>query len=221
MIRSENPVSAAKSGPEAAPVSAAADPPAPCPLCGADHSEAVKLLAEISRNRVPTATWLLDREALLLDIAGERRRGQTQGEYWGYLQHRLAIVETEIKRRRGLERWGGPLIPSTAPVSKEALAEIKRRADLVSVLSRYVEVIPGSRWPWRYRCPGHGDGQDRHPSGAIYEDGHYWCFVCNAGGDVFTALRAFGGMAFLAAAQTLAKETGVNISPKGRKGVEL
>ncbi len=77
MIRRENAVSTAKSGPEAAPVFGAADPPAPCPLCGADHSEAVKLMAEISRDRVPTATWLLDREALLLDIAEERRRAQT------------------------------------------------------------------------------------------------------------------------------------------------
>lgn len=226
MISSQNAVSAAESGPEEAPASAAPGPAAPCPLCGADHSEIVRFLAEMSRNRVPTSEWLLDREALLLDIAEERRRDRMEGDYWGYLQHRLAIVEAELRRRRELEQWGGPRIDSKARISREVLAEIKRRADLVSVLSRYVEVIPGNRWPQHYRCPGHGDGLDRHPSGAIYEDGHYWCFVCNAGGDALTALQSFGGLTFQQAVEELARETGVKLAPSPglsskAKGVEL
>ena len=185
----------------------------------------MKLLAEMGRNRVPVSEWLLDRDTLLMEIAGQRRQGQAEGEYWGYLQHRLAIVEAELKRRRELERWGGPKVPSQAPVSKELLEDVKRRSDPIAVLSRYVEVLPGQRWPRHYRCPAHGDGVDRNPSGAIYEEGRYWCFVCNAGGDVFTALQAFGGMSFQQAVETLSSETGVRLSfreqTRGRKGVDL
>lgn len=88
--------------------------------------------------------------------------------------------------------------------------EIKRRADIVALVSRYVTLQrAGNRL--RARCPFHEETQ---PS--FYVDpaaGFYKCFGCGAGGDVFSFLMQIEGLSFPEAAERLAEMVGLSWRP--------
>lgn len=84
--------------------------------------------------------------------------------------------------------------------------EIKRRADLVAIISQYV---PLQRAGQRYkaRCPFH---QEKTPSFFVDPAGGFWkCFGCGAGGDVFSFLMKIEGLTFPEAGERLAQQLGL------------
>jgi DNA primase len=90
--------------------------------------------------------------------------------------------------------------------------EIRRRVDLVALVSRYVALQRSGR-RFRGRCPFH---QERHPS--FYVDpatGLWKCFGCGAAGDVFTFVQRLHNLSFAEAAEQLGAEVGVEWRPGG------
>ncbi len=87
--------------------------------------------------------------------------------------------------------------------------EIKRRADIVEIVSRYVNLQrAGSRM--RARCPFH---EETEPSFYVDPAGSYYCFGCQAGGDVFSFLMQIEGLSFPEAAERLAEMVGLQWRP--------
>jgi len=94
--------------------------------------------------------------------------------------------------------------------------EIKRRVDIVSLVSRYVTLQRAGR-RMRARCPFHEETQPSFhvdPAG-----GFYHCFGCGAGGDVFSFLMQIEGLTFPEAAERLADMVGLQwrSSPGAKK----
>ncbi len=88
----------------------------------------------------------------------------------------------------------------------DIIEEIKRRVDIVAVVSRYVTLTRAGR-RMRSRCPFH---EETDPSFYVDpERGFYHCFGCGAGGDVFQFLMEIEGLSFPEAGQRLADMAGL------------
>lgn len=101
-----------------------------------------------------------------------------------------------------------------ARTSRDAIAEIKAKLSIVDLARRYMELRPmGSRLV--APCPFH---QETKPSFSINADeGTYYCFGCQAAGDIFDFYGRMNGMDFRESLEALAEETGVEL-PKFQKG---
>ena len=91
------------------------------------------------------------------------------------------------------------------------IAEIKARLRIEDVVGRHVELRPaGHRLV--APCPFH---QETKPSFSVNpEGGFYYCFGCQASGDIIEFYRAINGLEFGEAVEALAREAGVEL--KGR-----
>ncbi len=179
-----------------------------CPLCGQQHDELVRWLAEDGLRRMSAGDLVLEGDYLRLCLAELTERGELEGPYREYLGHRLRALEDHLVKRR-------PQVPGQAPVTVDLVAELKRRLDIEGVLSRYVALRSFGPHP-SFACPVHGDGRDRSPSGVVYpKEGRYWCFGCNRGGDVLEAVQHFQRVDFRTALELLAREAGIEPKRKG------
>ena len=92
--------------------------------------------------------------------------------------------------------------------------EIKGKLDLLEVIGRYVELRQlGDRWVGV--CPFH-----QETKGSFYvhpERGFFYCFGCQASGDLIEFHRRINGLEFREALEQLALEAGVSMGP-GRPG---
>jgi DNA primase len=88
----------------------------------------------------------------------------------------------------------------------DIIEEIKRRVDIVALVSRYVTLERAGR-RMRSRCPFHEETQASFYVDA--ERGFYHCFGCGAGGDVFRFLMEIEGLSFPEAGQRLADMAGL------------
>lgn len=88
--------------------------------------------------------------------------------------------------------------------------EIKKKVDIVQVISSYIPVKKAGR-NFKANCPFH---KEKSPSFFISPDRQIWhCFgTCNEGGDVISFLMKIENLTFLEAAQELSKRYGLNIS---------
>jgi DNA primase len=98
------------------------------------------------------------------------------------------------------------------------LDEVKQRADIVQVVSKYVDLDTRSRVP-KGLCPFHNE---RSPSFVVYpETGTWHCFgACATGGDAIGFVMKKEGIPFSEALHRLAEEVGVDVraaSPAVRK----
>jgi DNA primase len=101
-------------------------------------------------------------------------------------------------------------------IPETAIQEIRNRADIVSLISRYVELKQAGR-NWKGLCPFHNE---KTPSFNVNPDRQiFHCFGCQEGGDVIGFLMKHEGLSFPEAARTLATEFGVVI-PEEYDGVE-
>ncbi|MFP4454930.1 MAG: DNA primase [Desulfonatronovibrio sp.] len=93
-------------------------------------------------------------------------------------------------------------------IDSRNIAEIKSRLSLVDIVSRFVELKPvGDRW--NAPCPFH---QETKPSFTVSPDkGFYYCFGCQASGDVIEFYKNINGLDFAEAVRQLAREAGVEI----------
>ena len=108
---------------------------------------------------------------------------------------RLVPLQKERERRGWLAQRGAPAITPPHPAFASRLAEVKQRIDIISVAALLglpvIEHWPSTRR--RFRCPVHGDGNDKNPSGVLYTDqNRYWCFGCGTGGSMIDLVIAFG-----------------------------
>lgn len=78
-------------------------------------------------------------------------------------------------------------------IEKEVIQNIKDRADIVEVISNYIEVIKNGD-SYKALCPFH---DDRDPSLSIKRDRNiYKCFSCNNSGDVFNFVKEYENINF-------------------------
>ena len=73
-------------------------------------------------------------------------------------------------------------------ISQDIIEEIRQRADIVDVISTYINVIKKGN-SYVAVCPFHND---KNPSLQISRTKQiYKCFSCSAGGNVFTFVQDF------------------------------
>jgi DNA primase len=109
-------------------------------------------------------------------------------------------------------------------LSQEQVTElIKERADIVEVIGRVVPLKKGSG-SWVGVCPFHAE---KTGSFHVYEESpHYYCFGCQATGDIFSFYQLYYHLDFMEARERLAQEYGVDLAPgdsfgSGRKTQRL
>jgi DNA primase len=91
---------------------------------------------------------------------------------------------------------------------QQDIQQIKEKIDIVSLISRYVEVKPAGK-NFTARCPFHSE---KTPSFVISPQmQRYKCFGCQKSGDIFTFLMDYEHVDFVEAIEKLAKEAGVKI----------
>jgi DNA primase catalytic core len=94
-------------------------------------------------------------------------------------------------------------------IPESAIHEIRSRADIVSLVARYVELKQAGR-NWKGLCPFHNEKTasfNVNPDRQIFH-----CFGCQEGGDVIAFLMKHEGLSFPEAARSLAGEFGVEIA---------
>ena len=95
---------------------------------------------------------------------------------------------------------------------QEALAELKRRVDIVELISTWVPLKRTGK-AWGGLCPFH---RDTKPSFYVWpERGYYRCFGCGAGGDIVSFMMAYHHMDFVEAVRELARRYGVEVKASG------
>ncbi len=204
-------------GPAAAIGGRAGLPPsAPCPLCDESHDEVLALLAEEPSRilrRIPSSDLAGEREFLQRELAEAKTPGYSKS-LAALHRHRLSTINGELERRRRLEQWGGPKVAKSGLVPEKLIEQIKCRTDLDTLISEDLgepTYRGGKVW---FRCKLHG--RDTNPSLAVYEDGHWWCYGCNDGGDHFSWLLKARNMEWREAAEYLAKRLGTELRPEAR-----
>jgi DNA primase len=93
-------------------------------------------------------------------------------------------------------------------IAEEKLNEIRHAADIVEVISDYVQLKKQGR-NYFGLCPFHGENT---PSFSVSPDKQiFHCFGCGAGGNVFTFLMELEGFSFQEAAIKLAQKTNIDL----------
>ncbi len=105
-------------------------------------------------------------------------------------------------------RWSG---------NEEIIQEIRRRADIVSLIGEYVSLRKAGK-NFSGLCPFH---QEKTPSFSVSPERQiFHCFGCGEHGDVFTFLMKIDNLTFPEAVRQLARKTGVVIPERTPGGKE-
>ena len=93
-------------------------------------------------------------------------------------------------------------------IPEDTINEIRDRADIVEVVSRFVELCrAGSNY--KGLCPFH---EEKTPSFNVNADRQiFHCFGCGQGGNVFTFLMEMEGVSFPEAVRSLGRQYGVEV----------
>jgi DNA primase len=107
-------------------------------------------------------------------------------------------------------------------IPEHKIEEILERVDLVSLISRHVELKKAGR-EFKGRCPFH---QEKTPSFYVVpEKRFYFCHGCRASGDAVSFVQRYLGKTFVDAVKDLAREVGVDIEaaqdPSARERQQL
>jgi DNA primase len=95
-----------------------------------------------------------------------------------------------------------------ARFTDETKERVKQAADIVEVVSPYTELVRRGKDLWGL-CPFH---EERTPSFKVNpQDKLYFCFGCQASGDVFSFVEEKEGLSFPEAVEMLAERYGVEI----------
>jgi len=97
-------------------------------------------------------------------------------------------------------------------IPEQVVAEIRERADIVSVVARQVTLRKAGSRHWGL-CPFH---DEKSASFQVHEDKQiFYCFGCGAGGDVFAFRMKQDGLDFPDCVRALARELGIAIPESG------
>ena len=94
-------------------------------------------------------------------------------------------------------------------MDNQVIQTLKQRVNIVDVVRRYVALRPASG---RHvgLCPFH---QEKTASFSVNEaEGFYYCFGCQAGGDVLDFYMRINGLEFKEALKQLAEEAGIELN---------
>src|SRR5690606_6330801 len=90
--------------------------------------------------------------------------------------------------------------------------ELAARVDIVEIIGEHVHLRRAGK-DWVGLCPFHSE---RTPSFTVSPDKQFfYCFGCQAGGDVYTFLMKQRGLTFREAAEEVARRAGVDLSAYG------
>jgi len=93
-------------------------------------------------------------------------------------------------------------------IPETTIQEILSRADIVALVSRYVELKQAGR-NWKGLCPFH---DEKTPSFNVNEDRQiFHCFGCQEGGNVFGFLMKHEGLTFPEAVRSIAADVGIEV----------
>ncbi|UCH84125.1 MAG: DNA primase, partial [Candidatus Latescibacterota bacterium] len=96
-------------------------------------------------------------------------------------------------------------------IPEETINEIRERADIVEVVSRFVE-LKRSGSNFKGLCPFH---EEKTPSFNVNPDRQiFHCFGCGQGGNVFTFLMEIEGVSFPEAVRSLGRRYGVEVAER-------
>jgi len=102
-------------------------------------------------------------------------------------------------------------------IPESTIHEIRNRADIVGLVSGYVELKQAGR-NWKGLCPFHNE---KTPSFNVNPDRQiFHCFGCQEGGDAIAFLMKHDGLSFPEAARSLAGDLNIEI-PEERGSVEV
>ncbi|MDX1622406.1 MAG: DNA primase [Gemmatimonadota bacterium] len=102
-----------------------------------------------------------------------------------------------------------------AGIPEHAIEEVRDRTDIVEVIGQFVELKKRGK-NWVGLCPFHAE---KTPSFNVTpEKQMYYCFGCQAGGNVFTFLMEHEKMEFPEAVRELAERAGVEIPEERTSG---
>lgn len=97
----------------------------------------------------------------------------------------------------------------TAMQFSDAIRAIKERLNIADICRRYVELRPAGGARFVAPCPFH---QETKPSFSVdAEKGFFYCFGCQASGDVITFFAQINGLEIREAIAQLAEEAGISI----------
>ena len=95
-----------------------------------------------------------------------------------------------------------------ARFTRESVDRVKEAADILGIVSRYTDLQQRGQDYWG-NCPFH---DERTPSFKVNpRDKLYYCFGCEAKGDVFSFVEEKEGLDFAAAVEGVAEQTGVEL----------
>ena len=93
-------------------------------------------------------------------------------------------------------------------MNEELLQEIRSKSDIVETIRSYIPVIKKGK-SYACVCPFH---DDHNPSMSISVDKQiYKCFVCGAGGNVFSFVKDYEKISFNEAVSRLADKVGIKL----------
>src|SRR5438105_6358806 len=122
---------------------------------------------------------------------------------------RLRPAEPGRSRRHGRRVSRVSLIPD------DVIEQVREAADIVGIIGEHVE-LKRTGSDFRAPCPFHG-GTHRNFA-VIPRKGMFYCFVCHAGGDVFTFFMKKLGMDYPTAVREVARRAGITIPERGPTG---
>lgn len=94
------------------------------------------------------------------------------------------------------------------PLPDSFLQELKARSDLAEIAASYVDLKRSGR-NLVGLCPFHSE---KTPSFYIYpEEGNFYCFGCETGGDVITFIRRIENLDYMEAVRFLAQRAGIQV----------
>ena len=100
-------------------------------------------------------------------------------------------------------------------ISNQTTQEVRARASIVEVVSDYVTLKKAGR-NHSGLCPFHSE---KTPSFTVNEEkGVFYCFGCQAGGDVFKFLMLYDGLTFPESIERLAERYGIRVEFSGPAG---
>jgi hypothetical protein len=185
-----------------------------CPLCEASAYPAEAALADADLRSIPDS-WLdteleyATREAAEIQAKEDKEwylAEEANRSIVAYWTHRIHHLLTEHDRRRMLAHYKA--IPGNR-IPPEKLLEIKERLPLERVIGQ-VLILKRSGNRLLGHCPFH---EDWNPSLVVYPDGHWFCFQCQTGGDVFDWLMSGSSplSSFAEAVKVAAQMAGVSL----------
>ncbi|MDR2152588.1 MAG: DNA primase [Helicobacteraceae bacterium] len=92
-------------------------------------------------------------------------------------------------------------------ITKESLEILKNRVDIVDLIGSYLE-LKRSGATYKARCPFH---EERTASFNVNPKGFYYCFGCQAKGDIISFVQEFERLSFEEAAQKIADQYNVTL----------